>query len=43
MTMPNTTPKSQLVRSVGFWGLSALVLNGLIGAGIFGLPAAVAT
>ncbi len=30
------------MRSVGFWGLTALVLNGMLGAGIFGLPASVA-
>ncbi len=34
------TPTSgKLVRSVGFWGLAAMVLNGLIGAAIFGFPA----
>lgn len=32
----------KLIRSVGLWGLMAMVLNGLIGAGIFGLPASVA-
>lgn len=33
---------SQLRRSIGIWGLAAIVLNGLIGAGIFGFPAALA-
>ncbi len=32
----------KLVRSVGLWGLTAMVFNGLIGAGIFGLPASLA-
>ena len=27
-----------MVRAVGFWGLAALVLNGIVGAGIFALP-----
>lgn len=32
----------ELKRSIGFWGASFLVLNGLIGAGIFALPAKMA-
>ncbi len=31
-----------LKRNIGFWGASFLVLNGLIGAGIFALPAKMA-
>lgn len=31
-----------LRRSVGFWGLAAMVLNGVVGAGIFAMPGAVA-
>lgn len=31
-----------LRREISFWGLSAIALNGLIGAGIFALPAAAA-
>lgn len=31
-----------LVRSLGFFGVSFLILNGMIGAGIFALPAAIA-
>jgi amino acid transporter len=31
-----------LVRGIGLWGLSAVVLNGLVGAGVFALPAALA-
>ncbi len=32
----------QLPRQLGFWSLWLLVINGLIGAGIFGLPAGAA-
>ena len=32
----------RLVRSIGFWGLTAVVLNGMIGAGVFALPGSVA-
>ncbi|MBM3853408.1 MAG: amino acid permease, partial [Verrucomicrobia bacterium] len=32
----------QLVRALGRWTLAALVLNSIIGSGIFGLPSAVA-
>jgi APA family basic amino acid/polyamine antiporter len=35
-------PKPQLVRALGRWSLVALVLNGIIGSGIFGLPSAIA-
>ncbi|MBY0305423.1 MAG: APC family permease [Sphingomonas sp.] len=38
---PTTFTNGKLIRSVGLWGLIAMVLNGLIGAGIFGLPASV--
>jgi len=31
-----------LVRAIGRWGLAALVINSIIGSGIFGLPAIVA-
>lgn len=31
-----------LRRGIGFWGLAAMVLNGLVGAGIFAMPSAVA-
>jgi APA family basic amino acid/polyamine antiporter len=30
--------KTQLVRAIGRWTLAALVINGIIGSGIFGLP-----
>lgn len=40
----NTAPTktAQLPRQLGFWSLWLLVINGLIGAGIFGLPAGAA-
>ncbi len=32
----------QLVRAIGRWSLAALVLNGIIGSGVFGLPSVTA-
>ena len=32
---------SSLLRALGRWDLLALVINGIVGAGIFGLPAKV--
>ncbi len=37
-TTPASTSTPQLVRAIGRWTLAALVLNGIIGSGIFGLP-----
>jgi APA family basic amino acid/polyamine antiporter len=34
--------RPQLVRVIGRWSLTALVLNGILGSGIFGLPAPLA-
>jgi amino acid transporter len=34
----NTENQSKLVRAIGRWTLVALVINGIIGSGIFGLP-----
>jgi APA family basic amino acid/polyamine antiporter len=34
--------RHKLIRAVGRWDLTALAINGIIGAGIFGLPASVA-
>lgn len=34
----NPAGKPELVRAIGRWTLAALVLNGVIGSGIFGLP-----
>ena len=36
------TANTGLVRAIGRWGLTALVLNSIIGSGIFGLPSLVA-
>jgi len=38
---PNEKSGTQLVRSIGRWSLAALVLNGIIGSGIFALPGTV--
>jgi basic amino acid/polyamine antiporter, APA family len=35
-------PRHQLVRAIGRWSLVALVVNSIIGSGVFGLPAVVA-
>ena len=35
-------PDGALLRAVGPWGMAALVLNGIIGAGVFALPGSVA-
>lgn len=44
MAGPDTqlSTAAQLPRRLGFWSLWLLVINGLIGAGIFGLPAGAA-
>lgn len=44
--IPNSTSddkNEKLPRNLGFWGIWMLVVNGLIGAGIFGLPSGAAT
>jgi amino acid transporter len=38
---PRAPEEAGLVRALGRWDLLALVINGIIGAGIFGLPAKV--
>lgn len=40
-TMPDAAA-ARLIRAIGFWGLAAIILNGMIGAGIFALPGSVA-
>lgn len=40
-TSPPTTSGQQLVRAIGRWSLTALVVNSVIGSGVFGLPSAV--
>ena len=48
--VPETAPKpssqdssnQHLIRAIGRWSLTALVVNSIIGSGVFGLPSAVA-
>jgi amino acid transporter len=35
-------PSPGLIRAMGRWTLTALVINSIIGSGIFGLPSVVA-
>src|ERR1700722_7216732 len=35
-------PPQQLLRAIGRWSLTALVVNSIIGSGVFGLPSTVA-
>src|ERR1700683_803202 len=37
-----TKPQTGLLRAIGRWSLAALVVNSIIGSGIFGLPSTVA-
>jgi APA family basic amino acid/polyamine antiporter len=39
---PGNPPRHQLVRAIGRWSLAALVVNSIIGSGVFGLPSTVA-
>jgi APA family basic amino acid/polyamine antiporter len=41
-TLPPGSPGKQLVRAIGRWSLTALVVNSVIGSGVFGLPSVVA-
>jgi APA family basic amino acid/polyamine antiporter len=41
-TLPPNTSSRQLVRAIGRWSLTALVVNSVIGSGVFGLPSIVA-
>jgi len=36
------SPSSHLIRAIGRWSLTALVVNSIIGSGVFGLPSAIA-
>src|SRR6202163_413814 len=42
MTEPPRTSQPQLVRAIGRWSMVALVVNSILGSGIFGLPSVVA-
>jgi APA family basic amino acid/polyamine antiporter len=39
LTAIERTTREHLIRGIGRWDLVALVINSVIGAGIFGLPA----
>ena len=39
---PLRPPGNQLIRAIGRWSLTALVVNSIIGSGVFGLPSTVA-
>ena len=41
-TRPASTSSEGLVREIGRWGLAALVINCIIGSGVFGLPSVLA-
>jgi amino acid transporter len=41
-SLPQVPHNQQLVRAIGRWSLTALVLNSVIGSGVFGLPSTVA-
>jgi len=41
-TFPPVARNQQLVRAIGRWSLTALVVNSVIGSGVFGLPSTVA-
>src|ERR1700684_929138 len=41
-TLPPIARHRQLVRASGRWSLTALVVNSVIGSGVFGLPSTVA-
>ncbi len=41
-TEPQNTANTVLVRAIGRWSLVALVVNSVIGSGVFGLPSVVA-
>src|SRR6516164_1284965 len=40
--VPTNSSRAELVRAIGRWSMVALVVNSMIGSGIFGLPAPVA-
>jgi basic amino acid/polyamine antiporter, APA family len=39
---PTEVPRHELIRAIGRWSLVALVVNSIIGSGVFGLPSTVA-
>src|ERR1700726_3066461 len=42
MESVSSSPPRQLLRAIGRWSLVALVVNSIIGSGVFGLPSTVA-
>lgn len=40
--MQNNLPRAGLVRAIGRWSLAALIVNCIIGSGVFGLPSVIA-
>jgi basic amino acid/polyamine antiporter, APA family len=42
MPEPSRTPQPELLRAIGRWSMVALVINCIVGSGIFGLPSALA-
>lgn len=42
MDSPSRQPRTGLVRTIGRWSLAALMVNTMVGASIFGLPALIA-
>ena len=41
-SLPQPAPRKELIRAIGRWSLTALVVNSIIGSGVFGLPSTVA-
>ncbi|MGA8763511.1 MAG: APC family permease [Candidatus Sulfotelmatobacter sp.] len=42
MTASASAPGNQLIRAIGRWSLTALVVNSILGSGVFGLPSTIA-
>ena len=42
MASPSTQPSTGLVRTIGRWSLAGLMVNTMVGASVFGLPALIA-
>src|SRR5277367_4946534 len=41
-SFPQPAPRKELIRALGRWSLTALMVNSIIGSGVFGLPSTVA-
>ena len=42
LQQPSGPPRPELVRAIGRWSMVALMVNSVLGSGIFGLPSAIA-